>query len=169
VRNRNQRTDPGADEPDRPAAVAGLRRSVLAETVLGVAVLAVTAVLVATTPGHTAAHTDAAHDGSTPAAGFSKATLPNGDAVEATVVPDRLIALRITDHHGQRVQPEDVRATASLSERGIEKLPLVLSTLSTGVYRARQPLPFAGSWRITVTVRTSALDAGVVTLSVRVR
>jgi copper transport protein len=137
--------------------------------VLGVAVLAVTAVLVATTPGRDAAHTDVAHDGSTAAAGFSKATLPNGDTVEATVVPDRLIALRITDHHGKRVQPEDVRATASLSARGIEKLPLVLSTLSTGIYRAQQPVPFAGSWRITVTVRTSALDAGVATLSVKVR
>ena len=82
---------------------------------------------------------------------------------------DRLVAVRITNHHGHRIQPLEVRATASLAEQGIQRLPLVLSTLSTGIYRAQEPLPFPGSWRVTVTVRTSALDAGVATLSVVVR
>jgi nitrogen fixation protein FixH len=86
-----------------------------------------------------------------------------------TVVSNRLVAVRITDHHGKRIQPEAVRATASLPARGIEKLPLVLSTLSAGIWRAEEPLPFPGAWRITVTVRTSALDAGVATLSVDAR
>ena len=48
-RNRSVPTDDDANKPHPPSAAAGLRRSVMAETAIGAAVLAVTAVLVATT------------------------------------------------------------------------------------------------------------------------
>ena len=77
-RHRNTHLVHDAEEPNSPAAVGRLRRTVLAETAFGAAVLAVTAVLVATTPGHASGDADVAHHDSPAAAGFSRATLPKG-------------------------------------------------------------------------------------------
>ena len=85
------------------------------------------------------------------------------------MTPDRTVAIGLTATDGTPLDPDDVTASASSPERSISKLPLPLTRTDPGRYRAvRSPLPFAGDWRITVTVRTSELESGVGTATLTV-
>ncbi len=150
-----------------PPDLRGLRRSVAVEAGLAVVVLGVTAVLVGTTPGRTSRAAAAAPP---PAGPVSAATtLPGGTKLEISVSATRVVTLRLRDSGGAPVDPLEVTVTASLAQRQIQRLPVLVASVGPGVYRATQdPLPFTGTWRFTVTARTSDIDSGVASVTMRV-
>lgn len=153
---------------DPPPDLRGLRRSVAVEAGLAVVVLAVTAVLVGTTPGRTSRAAAAAPPANALATGA--ATLPGGTKLAVSVSAKRLVTVELRDSGGAPIDPQEVTVTASLAQRKIERLPVLVSSVSPGVYRAtRGPLPFPGTWQITVTARTSDIDSGVGSVTMPVR
>jgi len=171
------------------AEVRRLRRSVAAEVGIGVAVLGVTAALVATTPGRTAFRAQQAPavpsstGGQPPAApsttagqapATSSMTLPGGVRVTVSAHPPvagaAVVGLRVEKSGGAPLDPLEVRAVAALPERDLAGLPLPLHHAGPGRYATHgTTLPFPGRWQITVTVRTSDVDAGVGTTTVTLR
>lgn len=150
--------------------VQRLRHSVAAEVVLAAVVLAITAALVATPPARTSVNgvspPTAADDARASVSKAAVLTLPDGNQVHLTVDPARLgpntVELHVTTTSGRSVDATEVTATTSLRERGIERLPVPLHRVAAGHYVARRAqLPFAGSWRFDVKVRTSEIDAFV--------
>lgn len=152
---------------EAPPDTRRLRRAVAAEAALGAVALAVTAVLVATTPARVAAGSPGASVAapSTPAVSIG---LPNGTNVEVGAAPDRAVTVVLEDAEGRPFDPEKVSVSASLAGQNVTKLPLRLGRADVGSYRADDLLPFAGEWRITVTVRTSELESGVGTVTLNV-
>ena len=161
----------------RAADVRRLRRSVTGEVVLAGLVLGITAALVAIPPGRTASdRAPSTAVAPTPAPGPVAATLelPDGNRVRLAVDPARAgantVELHVTTAAGRGLAAEEVRAAASLPERGIERLPVTLHSLGPGHYAAHgAQLPFAGDWRFAVTVRTSETDASVAEAVVAIR
>ena len=91
------------------------------------------------------------------------------DPVDMTSMPDVAPTLTITTASatGAVIDPVEVDATAALSSRGIEPIPLKLTRTAAGHYvMTGAPLGFPGQWAITVTVRTSDIDSGVGTVNV---
>lgn len=129
------------------------------ELALGAAVLAVTAVLVATTPP---ADTAPLTPRTPPAA---RAVLPDGAVATITANPARLLRVVVAEPHGHPVRAQEVTAKATLPGT-VEGLDVPLhpdaAGATDGVWTAHDtPLPFPGTWRVTVTVRRSELEAGV--------
>jgi copper transport protein len=159
----------------------GLRRSVIAEVGIGIAVLGVTAALVTTTPGRNAIRaqetpaTSGATSGQAPKApATSSMTLPGGILVKVSADPPvaaaAVIELRVEKPDGASLDPVEVRAVAAMPQRGLAGLPLPLHRVGPGNYAAHDTtLPFPGQWRLTVTVRTSDVDAGVGTTTITLR
>ena len=139
--------------------VRSLRTSVLAETGIGAIVLAVTAVMVATTPAVSAA---------VPGEQVVRGDLPDGTVAGVAVDGTRLLSIRLQTRAGELVKPLEVSAVASLPARGVVDLPVQLHAAGETWAAHEDPLPFPGAWRIIVTVRTSELDAGVTTVTVPV-
>lgn len=141
------RVDVAPDPPPR-----ALRASVLGESVLGAVVLAVTAVLVATTPATSSRSVEATGN------------LPDGSVAIVTADGDRLLAVRVEAANGDPALPIEVSSVASLPGRDVEDLPIELHATGDTWAAHGDPLPFPGTWRVTVTVRMSELDAGVTTV-----
>ena len=171
IRRRSTMTVVHAYSEDSPAGaepdVRRLRRAVAGEAALGVVVLAVTAVLVATTPGRVATASPGQTAAVQPATTVSIG-LPNGTTVDVGATADREVTILLVDAAGGPLDPEEVVVNASLAGQNVEKLPLHLSRATAGSYRADDPLPFAGAWLVTVTVQTSELESAVGTASLNV-
>ncbi|MGY5058355.1 copper resistance CopC/CopD family protein [Streptomyces sp. 900105755] len=181
------RDEPGAtrDEPGSTPAgrhQAALRRSVLAEVAVGVAVLGITTILTGTLPGRAAA--EAAGSGTAPAAsaGIPAAVValvpfdvgtPNGHGkVQITLDPGRVGANSVQavvfgPDGGISAVPE-LRLSFTLAAQKIGPLPANLT--DRGGYWAADSvnLPIAGEWTMSVTVRVSDLDQVTVTKKVRI-
>jgi copper transport protein len=143
-------------EPD----VDRLRGWVAGEVALGAVTLAVTSVLVATTPARVAARDAEAAAVSQPGPA-AEIDLPSGVTVRVQVTPARVVTVNLVDAEGPRPDPQSVSGNASLAARGVSKLPLRLARVGPGRYRGEDSLPFAGDWRITVTVHSSDVEAAV--------
>ncbi|MFF4291922.1 hypothetical protein ACFY0R_42650, partial [Streptomyces sp. NPDC001633] len=186
--------EPGAT-PDEPGATpnepgftpvgrhqAALRRSVLAEVAVGVAVLGITTILTGTLPGRAAA--EAAESGTAPAtsAGIPAAAValvpfdvgtPNGHGkVQITLDPGRVGANSVQavvfgPDGGISAVPE-LRLSFTLAAQKIGPLPA--NVTDRGGYWAADSvnLPIAGEWTMSVTVRVSDLDQVTVTKKVRI-
>ncbi|MFF5144210.1 copper resistance protein CopC [Streptomyces sp. NPDC013157] len=175
---------PASGEP--PAASAGrhqaaLRRSVLAEVAVGVAVLGITTILTGTLPGRAAA--EAAESGTaSAAAGIPAASValvpfdvgtPNGHGkVQITLDPGRVGANSVQavvfgPDGGISTVPE-LRLSFTLAAQKIGPLPA--NVTDRGGYWAADSvnLPIAGEWTMTVTVRVSDLDQVTVTKKLRI-
>lgn len=175
---------PPLDEP--PATPAGrhqaaLRRSVLAEVAVGVAVLGITTILTGTLPGRAAA--EAAGSGTAsdavgiPATSVSMVPFdvgtPNGHGkVQITLDPGRVggnsvQAVVFGPDGGISTVPE-LRLSFTLAAQKIGPLPA--NVTDRGGYWAADSvnLPIAGEWTMTVTVRVSDLDQVTVTKKVRI-
>ncbi|MFK0152142.1 copper resistance protein CopC [Streptomyces sp. NPDC090493] len=175
---------PLPDEP--PAGSAGrhqaaLRRSVLAEVAVGVAVLGITTILTGTLPGRAAA--EAAESGTAPvSAGIPAAVValvpfdvgtPNGHGkVQITLDPGRVGANSVQavvfgPDGGISAVPE-LRLSFTLAAQKIGPLPA--NVTDRGGYWAADSvnLPIAGEWTMSVTVRVSDLDQVTVTKKVRI-
>ncbi|GAA1016273.1 transport integral membrane protein [Streptomyces sp. F-3] len=145
-----------------------LRRSVLAELAVGIAVLVVTTILVGTLPGRVAAEAEDAP----PAAGAPGAALavipfdvgtPGGRGkAQVTLVPGRVgqnavEAVVYGPDGGLSVVPE-LRLSLSLPERKLG--PIDVRLTKRGGYWSSDTLnvPLAGEWTMKATVRVSEID-----------
>jgi copper transport protein len=145
-----------------------VRRSVFVEAVGAVVVLALTAALVDTDPGaqSTPDNTPLAFDTGGP---NGKGRLQVG-VLPGTVGPN-IISVTVTDAAGLRIDVAELDVEVSLPDKGIGPMtvPVRHTGMGMGGYRAAgTELPFAGRWRLAVTVRTSDFDETTVVRQVDV-
>jgi copper transport protein len=97
--------------------------------------------------------------------------VPTPVSTTVTVGPDRvkvsadpvgahgvLLRLQVLDSAGRPVEPREIDASLSLSSHGVGPLPVTLTPGTTGVRTGQATVPLAGTWRLAITVRTSAID-----------
>ncbi|NGO49236.1 copper resistance protein CopC/CopD [Streptomyces sp. YC419] len=168
----------GADETPQPRHQA-LRRSVLAEVVVGVVVLLLTTVLTGTQPGRAATETQDAPTAPTGQPTTSMTLIPfdvgtpNGKGkVQIVLEPGRVNensvqAIVISQNGGVATVPE-VRLTFTLAAEKIG--PIDAELTDQGGYWATNSLnlPLPGTWTMNVTVRTSDIDQVTVSKKVRI-
>jgi copper transport protein len=144
-------------------AAKRLRRTVLVEATLAVAVIGITGMLVNAVPAKTLA--------AAPQSGELRSqTL----IVDYTVSPGRRgpneIHLYALSLEGQPKQIEEMTLRLSLPGRGISPIPVPLEFAGPGHYQSlRFVIPIRGRWRLDVTARTSEIDEEVLDGSVDIR
>ncbi|MGW1085149.1 copper resistance CopC/CopD family protein [Streptomyces sp. NPDC002596] len=155
-------------DPER----SGLRRSVLAEVGVAVALLAVTTVLTSTEPGRTEEEAARASTGASAPATEGPVTLSlpfdtggrNGKGtVRMDIDPGRTGAnglhLWIDGPDGQPMDVPEVKLAFTLKSKDIGPLPVLPDRLTEGHWTASGiQIPMAGDWKVAVTVRTSDID-----------
>lgn len=148
LRTREQAPEqaPGPHSDVRP-----LRRSVLVEVLGLVVVLGLTSALVATQPAKTAYHPTT-----------SASLTIEGDTVQVSAVPsgDRQVELHVYlfGKDDQPTDPKQIQASVSLPSAAIDALPVALQNAGPGHRIGTIGVPIAGTWRLAITLRTSAID-----------
>lgn len=165
-------------ERDADPSRRHLRRWVLAEAAVALAVLAVTTALTTTEPARTEelARRSAAGDGAPPAASPPSAREPvsarvpfdtGGEGGRGTALLDlepdnggaHTLHLRTETPSGAPLAAPEVRVSFTLEERDIGPLAVEPRPVATGHWTAREVrLPMSGTWRVTLTIRTSDID-----------
>ncbi|WP_410537535.1 copper resistance CopC/CopD family protein [Streptomyces sp. KL2] len=161
-------------ERDADPVRVGLRRSVLAEAAVAVAVLTVTTVLTGTEPARTAEAAARAGTAATgqPSADGEPVSLvspfdtggPEGrGSVQLDIEPgrsgDNTLRLRVTDPRGRALDVPEVKVSFTLEAQDIGPLDATLEKSSAGRWTASGlQLPLPGTWKAAVTVRTSDID-----------
>ncbi len=144
-------------ELDEEHEVRRLRHSVLAEVVIGIAVVAVTALLVNAAPAKVAA--------SQRGGGVAGVTLKSSQVwVDLSITPG--VAPGSNDVHVTAILPsgapinlQDLTATIDYPSRHIAPLTIPLRRLGPGHYLSPGfTIPFAGSWRVTTHALLSQFD-----------
>ncbi|MGW6919211.1 copper resistance CopC/CopD family protein [Kitasatospora sp. NPDC054939] len=167
-------------------ARAGLRRSVLVEAAVAVAVLVVTTMLTNTPPGRVAEEVAAAGSGGAPApapavpGGPAPKTAP-GRTLElklpydtggrtpnakgtatVTVNPAQTganeVHLRLDGADGQPVEVPEVELAFTLPDRDLGPLTVPLTAEGPGRWTGTAQLPLPGRWVLSVLVRSSEID-----------
>ncbi|MER5861869.1 FixH family protein [Kitasatospora sp. NPDC002040] len=170
-------------ERDGTPARAGLRRSVLVEAGVAVAVLVVTTMLTNTPPGKVAEAVAAAPGPGTAADRYPVrgATPVPGKTVELKIPYDtggrtpnakgtatvginpagvglNSVQLALTDQAGQPVEVPELELAFTLPDRDLGPLPVTLKAEGPGRWSGTGQLPLAGNWVVSVTVRSSDID-----------
>ncbi|MEU2627650.1 FixH family protein [Kitasatospora sp. NPDC007106] len=171
---------------DGGPARTGLRRTVLLESAVAVAVLVVTTMLTNSPPGRVAEAVAATSQ--SPTAGAS--TVP-GRTVElklpydtggstpnakgtATVTVNPVatgpneVTLKLDDKSGKPVSVPEVQLAFTLPDRDLGPLPVTLAAQDTGRWSGTAQLPLAGNWVVSVTVRSSDIDQSTATEQLKV-
>ncbi|MEV5237558.1 FixH family protein [Streptomyces cinnamoneus] len=163
----------GLRERDADADRSGLRRSVLAETAVAVALLVVTTLLTGTQPGRAEAAQERAAGAAGPApaaAGPAEVRLAydtggtNGrGTARVTVDPARsgatTVSVTLTDPSGRPVDVPELTLAMTETTQRIGPLRAALVRQSVGRWQATGfRLPMAGDWQLSLTVRTSDID-----------
>ncbi|MEU1307368.1 FixH family protein [Streptomyces cinnamoneus] len=163
----------GLRERDADADRSGLRRSVLAESAVAVALLVVTTLLTGTQPGRAEAEQKRAAGaaGTAPAvAGPAEVRLAydtggtNGrGTARVTVDPARsgatTVSVTLTDPSGRPVDVPELTLAMTETTQHIGPLRAALVRQSVGRWQATGfRLPMAGDWQLSLTVRTSDID-----------
>ncbi|MEU0965990.1 FixH family protein [Streptomyces sp. NPDC005917] len=164
-RGRRSSPPPG---PQPRLPTARIRRSVALETAIAVGVLALSAVLVNTAPAREAHPSPAAatasfDTGGTHGTGTVKA------AVTRAGTDGTSLRLAVLDPAGRPRTVPEVRAALTLPTRSIGPLPITLTATGPGTYSGTVPTLIAGSWQLSVTVRTDDVDETTVVLQVPIR
>jgi copper transport protein len=137
----------------RPATggVSALQRTVERELLLGMAVIGVTAVIATTMPATVAYH---------PSVATHLSAGPDTVRVSAVPAGDRTmdLDLRLTDAHQRPTDPPEVDATVALPDKDLGPLPITLTKAGDGHLKGTVAVPVLGTWTLSVTVRTSAID-----------
>ncbi|MDG4828621.1 copper resistance protein CopC [Solwaraspora sp. WMMD1047] len=159
-----------AGRPDDAAARTGLRRTVRAEALLLVGVLAATGLLVTQSP---IKESTAAAAPAGPEAVVLEAALGTG-RVTARITPGAVginsLELSVLDAAGRPVEPvEPPKVTATQPEYDIGPLDRPLAVIAPGRYEAVADFPLAGEWVLTVSVRTSKFENPIVEIPVVIR
>ncbi|WP_031508657.1 copper resistance CopC/CopD family protein [Streptomyces megasporus] len=161
-------------ERDADPVRSGLRRSVLVEAVIAIVVLAVTTLLTGTEPARTAVAADRSGTATTerPSVGAGPISLvtpfdtggPEGKgSARLDIDPgrsgDNTLHLRLTDPEDRPMDAPEVKVSFTLEERDIGPLTAPLEKVAEGHWTAEGfQLPLSGTWRASVTVRTSDID-----------
>ncbi|MEU9760001.1 copper resistance protein CopC [Streptomyces sp. NPDC047985] len=164
-------------DPDR----SGLRRSVLAEVGVAVALLAVTTVLTSTEPARTEEEARGSTTSAAPAAeGPVSVKLPfdtggeNGKGtVRVDVAPGRTgtneLHIWVDGPGGKAMDVPELKVAFTLESKGIGPLPAVPTRFAEGHWTASGvQIPMAGDWRVAVTVRTSDIDQTTIDKKVKI-
>ena len=133
----------------------------IAEALLALAVLAVTAVPVAEPPGR-AVETVADRAAAT-------ATAPLGVDRTATVrvAPARHGPVTVNITLSPGAAPQQLTCAATLPDKQLGPIPVPVTKQPDGSYQASNVLlPVSGNWLMTLTVRTSQFDSVVTTMTV---
>ncbi|AXI78705.1 copper resistance protein CopC [Peterkaempfera bronchialis] len=160
-----------------------LRRSVLAEAAVAVAVLAVTTLLTNSAPGRNA-QTSAAPGVTAPAPApaqpvslaVSYDTGGSGPGAKGTAAisldPARTgrneMHVLLTDSTGAPVDVPELRIAFDLPAKNLGPLKATLQKVDTGHWSAEAQLPMAGDWQLSLTVRSSDIDEVTQTAPVRI-
>ncbi|WP_224284527.1 FixH family protein [Streptomyces sp. LS1784] len=161
---------------------AGLRRSVLVEALVAVAVLVVTTMLTNSPPGRVAGEVKAGAADAPVAGGAAaaaqtepgrtvelklpydtKGRTPNakGTAI-VTLNPARTgpneVKLALDGADGQPVDVPEVQLAFTLPDRDLGPLPVALTPEGTGRWSGTAQLPLAGNWVVSVQIRSSDID-----------
>lgn len=157
-----------AGDPTGAIGWQRLRRTVLAEAGLLVAVLAVTGWLVNASPTLPAAETTADTAAGGVAGGQATApveqTVPLGaGALTARLTPGATgvnsLEFTVTDANGQPVQPvSEPTVSVTMPAAAVGPLSRPVSATGPGAYTAVLDLPLSGRWVVTVSVRTSEFE-----------
>jgi len=170
ARSRGQGAGLGAVRGDATVA-RRLGRTVVIEAGLLVVVLAVTGVLVSRSPVDGAAAAPASVDARPTVV---EETRPLGDGtLELRVTPGAVgvnaLEIVLLDADGAPLEPvEDPVVTTTLAEPALGPFAHVLVGTAPGAYEAPLDLPLAGSWTITVNVRTSKFESPIVEIPLEV-
>jgi copper transport protein len=142
---------PPVPETSAPS-LRGLRSSVGVESLALVGVLVASALLVTSNPARPPVVS----------AAVSTTVTAGPDTVRVSAVPagPRQVSLRlqVLDPQGQPVEPPEVDASFTLTDRDVGPLPVTLTKAGTGLRTGHVGLPLSGHWQLAVTVRTSAID-----------
>ncbi|MER6139384.1 copper resistance protein CopC [Streptomyces sparsogenes] len=154
-------------------ARGSLYRSVVAEAIVAVVLLAVATVLSGTQPGRAAsagAKASGAIAESTPSVDPISVEIPydtgpksgRGKAVfmlDPALPGDNLVHVFLFDRADRPVDAEEVKVSLTLPKKNLGPLPVPLEHLSAGHWSAKSfQLPMGGTWRLSLTVRTSDID-----------
>ncbi|CAM5472818.1 copper resistance protein CopC [Streptomyces abikoensis] len=160
-----------ADEPR-----SGLRRAVLAEAGVAVVLLAVTTLLTGTQPGRAeteqrqAAPSGGARTTAPAASGPAEVSVPydtggaNGRGtalirIDPARSGNNSLDVSVTDPAGKAVDVPELEVSFTEKQKNIGPLRTALKRTSAGRWRATGfQLPMAGTWQLTLTVRTSDID-----------
>ncbi|MFD9690481.1 FixH family protein [Kitasatospora sp. NPDC059088] len=161
---------------------AGLRRSVLVEALVAVAVLVVTTMLTNSPPGRVAGEVKAAGNAAPAAAGSApapqtepgrtvelklpydtKGRTPNAKGTATvTLNPARTgpneVKLALDGADGKPVDVPEVQLAFTLPDRDLGPLPVALTAEGTGRWSGTTQLPLAGTWVVSVQIRSSDID-----------
>ncbi|MEU4564011.1 copper resistance protein CopC [Actinoplanes sp. NPDC023936] len=141
-----------------------LRVLLWSETGIGAAVLAVTALLVATPP--------ATRPAAPPGPRTVELTMAGGTAevrVDPPLAGPSRLSVTVRDSAGAQREVPEVRVALTLPQKQIGPLDVPLRRLGRGSYdSAELRLPIAGDWQLKLTVRTSEIDQHTVTATVPV-
>ncbi|MFE7430844.1 copper resistance protein CopC [Streptomyces sp. NPDC057545] len=164
-------------DPDR----SGLRRSVLTEVGVAVALLAVTTVLTSTEPGRTEEEARGSTTAAVSAAeGPLTVKLPfdtggeNGKGtVRMDIDPGRTgtneLHIWVEDPGGKAMDVPELKVAFTLESKGIGPLPAVPTRFAEGHWTASGvQVPMAGDWKVAVTVRTSDIDQTTVDKNMKI-
>lgn len=148
----------------RPVDTVGrLRWTVPLEVGLIAVVLGITSVLVLTSPARQTA-------GSTPRPVRVMLQVPGGGVTHLRVTPAAVgantVSIRVLDPRGQPWHVPEVTATATLPERELGPFDVHL-TPAGHAFTGHVNLPVSGTWRFDLTIRTTDLDAYVVSTTIR--
>jgi len=165
VAGRDRGSSPGGGAAP---ALAGLRRTVVAEAALLAVVLAVTGVVVSRSP------VDAASPPSGAPAVAVERTEPLGDGtLTARVTPGAVgvnsLEIELRDADGDPLDPVAVpELSTTLADPALGPFARPLTETGPGTYEATLDLPMAGDWTLSVSVRTSKYENPVVEIPVEV-
>ncbi|MGQ4514896.1 copper resistance protein CopC [Streptomyces sp. DW26H14] len=161
---------------DADPARGGLRRSVLAEAAVAVAVLALATILSDTEPARTA---EAA--AKNPASASASAAVPKGGPVDLSIPFDtggpkgkgvvefyleparaggqNLMHIYLNGPGDKPLDVPQVKASLTLKARGVGPLPVTPRRFAPGHWAAEHvQIPMPGTWQLALTVRTSDID-----------
>ncbi|MER8183418.1 FixH family protein [Kitasatospora sp. NPDC094015] len=165
---------------DGTPARAGLRRSVLVESAVAVAVLVVTTMLTNSPPGRVASAVAANGQSASQAPAAGASTTP-GRTVELKLPYDtggrtpnakgtatvsinpvatggNAVQLKLDDAAGNPAEVPELELAFTLPDRDLGPLPVPLKAEGTGRWSGTAQLPLAGNWVVSVTVRSSDID-----------
>ncbi|MEU0839860.1 copper resistance protein CopC [Streptomyces sp. NPDC005962] len=169
-------------ERDADPQRSGLRRSVIAETVVAAVLLAVTTMLSGTQPGRaeTGKPTAVAADPGAlnvdpvsvaipydtgPKSGRGKAIV----MLDPALPGDNALNVFISDFADRPIDVPEVKVSLTLKQKGLGPLSIPLKHRSTGHWSAQSvQLPMAGKWLLSLTVRTSDIDQVTETRNVKI-
>lgn len=148
---------------EEPApSIRRIRRSILAEVVLALGILAVTSVLVAEPPGRAAVSTRQAQSQS------ASTALGGGRIAKVIIDPGRHGPVSISVALSGGARPQRLIATAALPARQLGPINIPLASQDGQTYSASGVvLPAAGPWTITLSVTTSEFDSVVADTTIR--